>query len=225
MSTLSVSIKNITGFLSPQQAFTISDFSVNKGEQIALLGKSGSGKSTLLNLLSGMIAAKKGSISVNQQELTDKSESQRDRVRREHIGMIFQTYQLLPEFTVLENVQMGALFSPKKDYSQASEFLKKVGLEGFGKRFPNKLSVGQQQRVAIARALIKSPPLILADEPTGALDHDTGSSICDLLQALAKEFGSTLIFVTHDQQLAQRFSKQVQVSDILQWTSKEGGAS
>ncbi len=219
-----ISLQKVRGHFSAELSFTIPDFTVTQGEQIALLGKSGSGKSTLLNLLSGMMGATDGSILLHEQELVGLSEVQRDRVRRNHIGMIFQTYQLLPEFTVLENVLMGAFFSDQQSPQnkiKALDLLSEVGLDGLSQRRASALSVGQQQRVAIARALIKSPPIILADEPTGALDQETGSSICDLIQRLARESQSALIFVTHDQQLAQRFPKQLQVSDLLHWNTSQ----
>ncbi len=221
---LALSLNQVRGAFSPEQTYHIPELTIKHGAQIALLGKSGSGKSTLLNLLSGMIGASDGSIKIHDQELVGRSEAARDKIRREHIGMIFQTYQLLPEFTVAENIQIGNYFSGQ-DQSKLSEriteILAKVDLAGYGDRYPNALSVGQQQRVAIARALIKQPAVLLADEPTGALDQETGSRICTLLQTLAKESGSTLIFVTHDQSLAQRFPSQLQVSDLLQWNNPE----
>ena len=220
-----VTIKDVRGSLSRESAFTISPFDISAGEQLALLGKSGSGKSTLLNLLSGMLGVTEGSISINGHELVGKTEAQRDKIRREQIGMVFQTYQLLPEFSILENIQMGAFFSQQNNSNQAAELLDKAGLKGYENRFPHEISVGQQQRVAIVRALIKKPPVILADEPTGALDQETGSTLCALLQDLATDYGSSLIFVTHDQHLAKRFPKQVEVSDLLHWEPSERRSS
>jgi len=220
-STL-IKMHDVRGKLSAEQEYCISEFIVNAGDQIALLGKSGSGKSTLLNLLSGMISANQGSVVINNQELVGLTEAKRDLIRRDHIGMVFQTYQLLPEFSVLENVLMSALFSSKNSSAEgeANMLLEKVGLEELKNRPIGALSVGQQQRVAIARALLNSPPILLADEPTGALDHDTGSQVCTLLQRLCRESNSALIFVTHDRGLASQFPKQFEVSDLLEWNTK-----
>ncbi len=217
-----ITLRDVRGSLSPGQRYEVDAFALQPGQQIALLGKSGSGKSTLLHLISGMIGAAQGSVQVIGQELRGMRAAQRDRLRRDHIGMIFQSYQLLPEFTVLENVCMGLAFSPRAAQQAdpiARALLAKVGLEGLEQRRPAQLSVGQQQRVAIARALIKKPAILLADEPTGALDPETGASICQLIQQLATEHQSTLVFVTHDHSLAQRLPQQIDVESLLHWSS------
>lgn len=202
----------------------IPSFRLPNGTQASLMGESGSGKSTLLNLIAGFLKPKEGVVEVSGHELQTLSESERDRIRRNHIGVVFQTYQLLEGFSVEENVLMGAQFSKtgQVDAALVEHLLEKVGLGGFQKRFPKELSVGQRQRVAITRALIKKPSLILADEPTGALDQKNGMKICELLQELSTEQGSSLLFVTHDEALASSFTEQLHTTDILQW--EKGGS-
>ena len=218
-----ITIENATGGFrqTSDLTFSIKNFKVETGEQIALLGRSGSGKSTLLNLLAGFLPASSGSIKITTKELVGTTEAKRDLIRREHIGMIFQTYQLIDELSVIENVSLGQRFSREgyttETSSQASHLLEKVGLSEKVNKRPSELSVGQRQRVAIARALIKKPDLILADEPTGALDRDTGESVCSLLQELSTDQKSSVLFVTHDEYLANKFPKQLEVSEILNW--------
>jgi len=204
------------------QKLSIPSFSLEIGAQIAVVGRSGSGKSTFLNLISGLIPCKQGSILVEGLELVGLGEGARDKIRRDKIGMVFQTYQLLPEFSALENVQLGTLFSKVDSQERAHSLIDEVGLSGLADRRPSELSVGQQQRVSLARALIKQPTLILADEPTGALDQETGVQMCELIQNLARRNKATVLFVTHDMILAKRFDQQVDISDISSWgTTKE----
>lgn len=204
------------------EEISIPHFSLQQGEQRALLGESGSGKSSLLHLISGLLPAQTGSIRLNSHELVGLKESKRDALRRHHIGIIYQTYQLLDQFTALENVMMGAYFSEAGSAHQeeAISILSAVGLGRYTEKYPQELSVGQRQRVAIARALVKKPTLILADEPTGALDASTGSTICELLQRLAAEQESALLFVTHDQSLAKRFPEKSEIADYLHWSKR-----
>lgn len=171
------------------------------GEFVAILGKSGSGKSTLLNLISGIDLVDKGSIWINGQQLTSMSELNRTLFRRENIGFIFQFFNLIPTLTCLENVclplELNAI-SPTKAKSRAIELLTAVGLSDRLSTFPEDLSGGEQQRVAIARAIVHDPLLVLADEPTGNLDEDTGSQIMALLDRLTRKAGKNLIMVTHN---------------------------
>lgn len=183
------------------------DLNIKRGEFIALLGASGSGKSTLLNLLSGIDLADEGIISLNGQNLVAMKEGERTLFRRQNIGFIFQFFNLLPTLTVLENVTLplelkGA--SLKEARSKAGELLSQVGLAGREASFPDRLSGGEQQRVAIARALVHDPLLVLADEPTGNLDEDTGAQIMDLLEQLTRQAGKNLIMATHNQDNARR---------------------
>ena len=178
---------------------------LNRGEFVALLGPSGSGKSTLLNLISGIDTPDSGSVVVKGVSLTDISERERTLFRRRHIGFIFQFFNLLPTLTVEENLLLPLELNDRKESSRRGEvlsLLEKVGLEGRGDTFPDRLSGGEQQRVAVARALIHEPALLLADEPTGNLDSKTGWKILDLLRGLAVDRGVTLLVVTHSKEVA-----------------------
>lgn len=180
---------------------------IERGEFIALLGASGSGKSTLLNLLSGIDIADAGSIWLDGQNLIAMNEAQRTLFRRQHIGFVFQFFNLLPTLTILENAALPlelAEASPAKAQRKARELLGLVGLVGREQSFPDRLSGGEQQRVAIARALVHDPLLVLADEPTGNLDEDTGSQVMDLLVHLTRESGKNLIMATHNLDNARR---------------------
>lgn len=171
-----------------------------RGEFDVLLGKSGSGKSTLLNLIAGIDDATAGRIWIEGREMTAMGDTERTLMRRQRMGFIFQAFNLIPTLTVLENVTMPLELAgapPRKARDRANELLSAVGLAGRAKDFPDKLSGGEQQRVAIARALVNDPALVLADEPTGNLDADTGQVILDLLDSLTRKSGRNLIMVTH----------------------------
>ena len=174
--------------------------SFTRGEFDVLLGKSGSGKSTLLNLIAGIDDATSGRIWIEGREMTAMGDTERTLMRRQRMGFIFQAFNLIPTLTVLENVTMPLELAgapPRKARDRATELLLAVGLVGRGKDFPDKLSGGEQQRVAIARALVNDPALVLADEPTGNLDADTGQIVLDLLDTLTRKAGRNLIMVTH----------------------------
>jgi putative ABC transport system ATP-binding protein len=174
-----------------------------RGEFSAILGKSGSGKSTLLNLISGIDLADSGRIWLDGQELTAMDERRRTLFRRENIGFIFQFFNLIPTLTVLENVRLPLELSGRENGDgRAAELLEDVGLSDRAKTFPDRLSGGEQQRVAIARALVHNPLLVLADEPTGNLDEETGRSVLGLLDRLTRQAGKNLIMVTHSQEAA-----------------------
>ncbi len=178
---------------------------LNRGEFVALLGPSGSGKSTLLNLVSGIDTPDSGSVEVDGVCLTEISERERTLFRRRHIGFIFQFFNLLPTLTVEENLLLPLELNGRRSRGRGEEavsLLGRVGLEGRGGTFPDRLSGGEQQRVAVARALIHDPVLLLADEPTGNLDSKTGSKILDLLRNLAMDRGATLLAVTHSKEVA-----------------------
>lgn len=175
------------------------------GEFVAILGKSGSGKSTLLNLISGIDLADSGMICVNNTEMTALSELERTLFRRRHIGFIFQFFNLIPTLTVLENVTLPDELSgqPLRTARQRAEaLLEAVGLHDRLATFPDRLSGGEQQRVAIARALINDPLLLLADEPTGNLDDETGAQVLGLLDRLTRQVGKNMIMVTHSNEAA-----------------------
>ncbi len=171
-----------------------------RGEFVVLVGKSGSGKSTLLNLIGGIDLPSSGSIHFGEQELTALDERARTLFRRQHIGFIFQFFNLLPTLTVIENILLPLELNNRADAAgkrRAHELLAQVGLGDRGNTYPDKLSGGEQQRIAIARALVHDPLLILADEPTGNLDVDTGQQVLRLLDTLTRQAGKNLLMVTH----------------------------
>ena len=174
------------------------------GEIVVLVGRSGSGKSTLLNLIAGIDQPTAGSVAVNGTDLTALDEQARTLFRRRHIGFVFQFFNLIPILTVEENLLLPLDLNGRADdkgVARARALLERVGLAGRGDSFPERLSGGEQQRVAIARALIHEPDVILADEPTGNLDADTAASVLDLLDALAREAGRTVLMATHSREV------------------------
>ena len=192
------------------------DLKINSGDSIAIMGSSGVGKSTLLNILGSLSAPTKGIVRFEGQNIYEMDENALSRFRNRQIGFVFQFHHLLPEFNTLENTMMPALIAriPKKKASpMAKEILCKVGLEKRLTHRVGELSGGEQQRVAIARALIMSPRLILADEPTGNLDWLTGTEIADLLLQLNEDEGVAMVIATHNQKLAERMSRQLEITD------------
>lgn len=183
----------------------VPEFSLAAQAQVALSGESGSGKTTFLNLIAGILAPDSGSIKLNGQELAGLSESARDRVRATSIGYIFQTFNLLQGYTALENVLLGMSFGPGADREFAKALLKRVGLEAKLNHLPRQLSVGQQQRVAVARALANRPQLVLADEPTGNLDHANARDALTLIREACRENGAALLLVSHDRDVLGKF--------------------
>lgn len=182
---------------------------VDEGEFTAVMGPSGSGKSTLLNLIAGLDRPTSGSVTVAGTDLGRLGEAGLARFRRDRIGFVFQFFHLLPSLTVLENVLIPAqLRSSVNAEARGRELLQQLGIEGVADRYPAKLSGGQQQRVAIARALINQPTLLLADEPTGALDTKSGDQVMELLVQLHRQ-GQTILLVTHDAKLATRHTARV----------------
>ncbi|MBD3647118.1 MAG: ABC transporter ATP-binding protein [Pseudomonadales bacterium] len=189
------------------------DLEIKKSESVAVVGASGSGKTTLLSLLAGLDKPTRGRIYLGEHELTALDEEQRARVRGEMVGFVFQTFQLLGSLTAIENVMLPAeLKGDALAESHAVELLQRVGLEQRLHHYPRQLSGGEQQRVAIARAFASSAEVLFADEPTGNLDTATGSHIIDLIFDLNREYGTTLVLVTHDQRLADRCSRAIHIS-------------
>jgi putative ABC transport system ATP-binding protein len=177
----------------------------NRHEIIALLGRSGSGKSTLLNLISGIDVPDRGEVSIDNHPIHALDENARTRYRRHHIGFVFQAYNLIPTLSVSENVQVPLEMtghSAADARRMAQSMLTRVGLQGRAETFPEHLSGGEQQRVAIARAIVHAPELILADEPTGNLDQETGNQVLALLQSLVRDSNATMIMVTHSDDVA-----------------------
>ena len=192
-------------------------FEVNKGEFISIVGKSGCGKSTLLYVLSTMDTDYEGEMDVNGTKVTGLSLNDLARIRNESIGFVFQFHYLLPDFTCLKNVMIPALrlgrLSYKEIEEKAYEKLKMFGVEDQALKKANKLSGGQQQRIAIARSLINDPTIIMGDEPTGNLDSKNTAIVFDLFQKLSKEFGQTIITVTHDEDFARRSDRIIEMMD------------
>ncbi len=182
-------------------------WSLAAGEQAALRGESGSGKTTFLHLLAGILAADAGRVLIDGAEMTALSESRRDRLRAEKLGYIFQTFNLLQGYTVLENVVLGMSFGPRgADRVHARALLERVGLGHRLDHFPRQLSTGQQQRVAVARALANHPKLVLADEPTGNLDQRHAHEALALIREVCRENGAALLLVSHDEDVLKEFS-------------------
>lgn len=189
---------------------------ISKGEFVALCGSSGSGKSTLLNLLAGLTKPDEGSVMVSGEEISRYSENELCLFRRKSMGFIFQSYNLLPNLTALENVELPLIFageSVRKRRARAQEILEHVGLTGRLDHKPNELSGGQQQRVSIARALVNQPSIILADEPTGNLDSKTEQEILTLMRQMNKENKTTFIIVTHEQEVAEQSDRVIYLQD------------
>jgi len=180
-------------------------FEIPKGKTCAIVGASGSGKSTLLTLLAGLDTPRRGQVQLAGVDLFSLDEDQSAQLRARHVGFVFQNFQLLPHYTALENVMMPLELAGQRDARErARQMLEHVGLGQRLSHLPRLLSGGEQQRVALARAFVTRPQLLLADEPTGSLDHATGQAVADLMFKLNQESGTTLVLVTHDMGLAQR---------------------
>jgi putative ABC transport system ATP-binding protein len=205
-------------YLSPDgernTVVNIARFELNDGEQLALEGQSGSGKTTFLNLIAGILQADEGRISLAGRELTALPESKRDRVRAQNIGYVFQTFNLLQGYTALENVALGMMFGGAADYGRAQKLLERMGLSDRLDYRPRQLSVGQQQRVAVARALANQPKLVLADEPTGNLDHRNAADALKLIREACTENGAALLLVSHDREVLKGFEKVKNLAEI-----------
>jgi putative ABC transport system ATP-binding protein len=177
---------------------------INEGEFVVLVGKSGCGKSSLLNLISGIDAPSSGDIFVNNESLTDMNEEKRTLFRRRNIGIVFQSFNLIPTLTVTDNLLLPLELTKQLDEesrSRAKDLLEQLGMTQRADYYPDKLSTGEQQRIAIARALIHQPSIILADEPTGNLDQETGKEVLALLDQLVRQAGKTMVMVTHSQEV------------------------
>ncbi len=193
------------------QALRDATFAVEKGELCVIVGPSGAGKTTLLNILGGMDTLTEGRVFLGNEEISAYNARQLTTYRRHDIGFVFQFYNLVPNLTALENVELAAQIC--KDPLDAEQVLRSVGLEARLGNFPAQLSGGEQQRVAIARALAKNPKLLLCDEPTGALDYNTGKSILKLLQLMSRKNGMTVIIITHNSALTAMADRVIQVKN------------
>ncbi len=186
-------------------------FQVEKGELVVIVGPSGAGKTTLLNILGGMDTLSQGRVLLDGQEISAMNKKQLTEYRRHDVGFVFQFYNLIGNLTALENVELANQIS--KDPLPAEQILRDVGLEARMKNFPSQLSGGEQQRVAIARALAKNPKLLLCDEPTGALDYQTGKAILQLLQDTGRRTGMTVIIITHNGALTAMADRVIRVKN------------
>jgi acetoin utilization transport system ATP-binding protein len=189
---------------------------VAEGEIVAVVGRSGSGKSTLLNLISGFIQPEVGNITINGTNLSKFSESKWAEFRLNHLGFIFQSFQLIPSMSAFENVELPLVLKGVGEHERkkrTEEMLKRVGLESFQNHYPGELSGGQQQRVSIARALILNPPLILADEPTGSLDSENEKQLLSFIKELNEKYGITFLMITHDHEVASIAHRKVEIID------------
>lgn len=185
------------------------NLNVEAGEFVVILGPSGSGKSTLLHVSGGLDEVNQGEILVNGQLITNMTSSQLTRFRRQELGFVFQQYNLMPNMTVLENVEVGARLS--ENHLDVYDVLKEVMLDDYLGQFPYQLSGGQQQRVAIARAIAKNPSILFCDEPTGALDEETGKTVLEVLQRINEEFKTTVFLITHNLGIADIADKVVKM--------------
>ena len=189
-------------------------FSVEKGEFVAIIGPSGSGKSTLLHILGGVDVPTKGSVVINQTDISNLDETALAIFRRRQIGLIYQFYNLIPILTVQENLTLPLLLDGRKpDEKQISTLVKRLGLENRLDHLPNQLSGGQQQRVSIGRALVNNPALMLADEPTGNLNSENSKEIISLLRQFNKDFNQTVIIITHDEKIANSADRVITIED------------
>lgn len=187
------------------------DLGIEKGQFCVLLGASGSGKSTLLNIIGGIDRADSGDITINGERMADMNEKRLTRYRRKHLGYIFQMYNLIPNLTVRENVEVGAYLSDQS--LSVDELLRTLGLWEHRNKLPNQLSGGQQQRTAIGRAIVKNPDILLCDEPTGALDYNTSKEILKLIETVNQKYGNTVIMVTHNDAIKDMADRVVRLRD------------
>lgn len=198
-----------------QTALTDVNLTIEDGEMLAIMGTSGSGKTTLLNMIGGMDAITEGVYEYNDTKVSSLKQSELDRFRKEHICFVFQHFALMNDYTVYENVEMPLIckrINKKERKKIVLSSLKAVGILELANKFPSKISGGQKQRCAIARALASGNDIILADEPTGALDQTTGQEVIDILKSLNKE-GKTVIIVTHDEGIAKQMNRVIRISD------------
>lgn len=187
------------------------DIEIEKGEFVVLLGPSGSGKSTLLNIIGGIEDADDGYIAINGEKTVDMNEKKLTQYRRNHLGYVFQMYNLIPNLNIKENVEVGAYLS--KNPLNTDEILKTLGLYEHRHKLPNQLSGGQQQRTSIGRAIIKNPDILLCDEPTGALDYKTSKEILKLIEEVNQKYGNTVIMVTHNDAIKNMADRVITLRD------------
>ena len=208
LSDVLVEYETVRGVVT---ALKCQNFTVKAGESVAIMGPSGCGKSTLLGLIGGLALPTKGSVAIGTTIITHITEAQRVAFRKENFGIVYQADNLLPFLTITENIRLQLLLSAdtKDAEVKITDLLSRLGLEGLGDRLPDQLSGGQRQRAAIARAIVHAPAVILADEPTGALDDGNALNVVELLLDIQKRLGSTLVVVTHDPKIADKMERIV----------------
>ncbi|CEO07915.1 ABC transporter ATP-binding protein [[Clostridium] sordellii] len=189
------------------------NFEINKGEFVVIVGKSGSGKSTLLNIIAGLEKPTNGEIIIDNINISELDEKQKSLLRKEKIGLIFQSYNLIPVLTVEENIKLPTINTDNKDDKYINELMELLGIKDRKNHLPNQLSGGQQQRVAIGRALVNKPAIIFADEPTGNLDTKTESEVLNLLKESQKKFNQTIIMITHNVDIAKYADRVIKIED------------
>lgn len=205
-----ISIKNLNFSYNESTVFHFPDMTCLASETLLITGDSGKGKTTLLHLIGGLLRPKNGEISIDGKNITELSEKELDRFRGKNIGLVLQQSYFVASLNVLENVVLASwLATGKKATDKAKSILKQLDLEDQMYKLPSNLSVGQQQRVSIARALINEPKLLLADEPTSSLDDENAFKVSELLTKLSKDYNASLIIVTHDQRLKNKFSNHI----------------
>ena len=186
-------------------------FKANKGEMVVLLGPSGSGKSTLLNIIGGIDTLDSGRVGIDGSYIDNMSEKERIAYRRKNLGYVFQSYNLIPNLTVRENIEAGAYLS--KNHLDIDELIDVLGLKNHQDKIPNQISGGQQQRTSIGRAIVKNPNLLLCDEPTGALDSDTAKQILELIEKVKEKYNTSIIMVTHNENIAKMADIIIRLKD------------
>ena len=216
-NSFQIHLKNITKSFQGLEEPILKNlnFKINASEKIAILGSSGSGKSTLLHIIAGLDQPSDGNVYLNGNDISQLSENNKIRLRNTHIGFIYQSHHLLKDFSAIENVMMPFIVRRSHDmksYNQAKKILKKLGLANRSNHFPYQMSGGERQRVAIARAIVTSPDIILADEPTGNLDHKNATTVFESFLELAEDFKTAIVLVTHDQSIAQKMEKNYHLS-------------
>ena len=216
-----IRIENVEKSYGAAPVLKAINLEVRKGEFLSITGSSGSGKSTLLNLIGAMDLPDRGRILIDGADIASSTDEELTSYRRKRVGFIFQFFNLLPNLTVFENIELPLLLNDIGDRQRVAEMIRRVGLEGKEQEYPFRLSGGEQQRVATARALIHNPDIILADEPTGSLDSRTGIAIMDLIKGLVEEQAKTVVLVTHEDHVARYARRRVTLRDGMLF--EEGG--